>query len=89
MPQPDNPKLYDALTSQAMAKYPSHKNPSGLSPAAGKWRQNAYLSQGGGFVNSIQQVDPKNRDFKQEEQNKIKAREKAKKALLKKRGFVV
>jgi hypothetical protein len=87
MPQPDNPKLFNALTNQAMAKYPSYKT-AGLSPSAGKWRQNEYLKQGGSFVQDIRQVDPKKRDFKQEAIKKQKAHIKYKKEKIKKSGFV-
>lgn len=87
MPQPDNPKLYNALTNQAMAKYPSHRK-NGLSAAGGKWRQNEYLRQGGGFVENINQVDPKKRDYKQEALKKDKAKKKYQKEKIKKAGFV-
>ena len=83
----DNPKLFNALTRQAMAKYPSHKK-NGLSSAAGKWRKNEYLRQGGGFVNDLSEVDPKKRDYKQEALDKEKSKKKYRKDKIKKAGFV-
>ena len=88
MAQPNNPKLYNMLLQQAKAKFPSHK-PNGLSFPAAKWFGQEYAREGGGFVDSIKQVDPKLRDFKQE----AIVKEKRKKALDKKKkkqaGFVV
>lgn len=88
MAQPNNPKLYNMLLAQAKAKYPSHK-PNGLSFPAAKWFGNEYARQGGGFVDSIKQVDPKLRDFKQEEVEKEKRKEALEKKKKKQSGFVV
>ena len=87
MPQPDNPKLWNTLGRQAMAKYPSQRT-AGLSGVAGRWRQAQYVEQGGGFVQSIKQVDPKKRDVKQEAVDKSKRQKKAAKNKIKKAGFV-
>lgn len=73
--QPSNPKLYNMLLSQAKAKYPSHK-PNGLSYPAAKWFGQEYARQGGGYVDSIKQVDPKLRDFKEEEKKKVERKKK-------------
>ena len=88
MAQPNNPKLYNMLLAQAKAKFPSHK-PNGLSFPAAKWFGNEYARQGGGFVDSIKQVDPKLRDFKQEEVEKEKRKEALEKKKKKQSGFVV
>ena len=88
MAQPNNPKLYNMLLAQAKAKYPSHK-PNGLSFPAAKWFGNEYARQGGGFVDSIKEVDPKLRDFKQEEVEKEKRKEALEKKKKKQSGFVV
>lgn len=88
MAQPNNPKLYNMLLAQAKAKYPSHK-PNGLSFPAAKWFGNEYARQGGGFVDSIKQVDPKLRDYKQEEVEKEKRKEALEKKKKKQSGFVV
>jgi len=88
MAQPNNPKLYNMLLAQAKAKYPSHK-PNGLSFPAAKWFGNEYARQGGGFVDSIKEVDPKLRDFKQEEITKEKRKETLEKKKKKQSGFVV
>ena len=87
MAQPDNPKLYNALGLQAQAKYPAQRS-AGLSPAAGKWRQNEYLKQGGSFVENINQVDPKKRDYKQEALDSQKRKKKALKKKIQNSGFV-
>jgi hypothetical protein len=86
--QPDNPKLYNSLLAQAKAKFPSHK-PNGLSYPAAKWFGQEYARQGGGYVDSIKQVDPKLRDYKVEAEKKEKTKEENKKRAMKKRGLVV
>jgi hypothetical protein len=88
MAQPDNPKLYNMLLQQAKAKFPSHK-PNGLSYPAAKWFGNEYARQGGKYVDSIKQVDPQKRDFKEEEVKKKKRKVADHKNKLKKQGFVV
>lgn len=88
MAQPNNPKLYNMLLSQAKAKYPSHKL-NGLSFPAAKWFGNEYARQGGGFVDSIKEVDPDLRDFKQEDIDKEKRKEALEKKKKKQSGFVV
>ena len=87
MAQPDNPKLYNALGLQAQSKYPA-KRTAGISAAAGRWRQNEYLKQGGSFVESIDQVDPKKRDYKQEALDSQKRKKKAVKKKIENSGFV-
>jgi len=88
MAQPNNPKLYNMLLQQAKAKFPSHK-PNGLSFPAAKWFGQEYAREGGGFVDSIKQVDPKLRDFKQEAIVKEKRKEALDKKKKKQAGFVV
>jgi hypothetical protein len=88
MAQPNNPKLYNMLLQQAKAKFPSHK-PNGLSFPAAKWFGQEYAREGGGFVDSIKQVDPKLRDFKQEEIVKEKRKAALEKKKKKQSGFVV
>lgn len=88
MPQPSNPKLYNTLLAQAKAKYPSHK-PDGLSFPAAKWFGQAYAQQGGGYVDSIKQVDPKLRDFKTEDIKKEKRKKADAKRKAKKLNIVI
>jgi hypothetical protein len=76
------------LLSQAKAKYPSRKL-NGLSFPAAKWFGNEYARQGGGFVDSIKEVDPDLRDFKQERIEKEKRKEALEKKKKKQSGFVV
>jgi hypothetical protein len=76
------------LLQQAKAKFPSHK-PNGLSFPAAKWFGQEYAREGGGFVDSIKQVDPKLRDFKQEAIVKEKRKEALDKKKKKQAGFVV
>jgi hypothetical protein len=85
---PSNPKLYDAIESQAKARYPKHRG-KGNSPQANKMLSQQWAAMGGTFVNSIQEVDPKNRDFKKEEEDRNKSRAARKKREMKKRNFVV
>ena len=88
MAQPSNPKLYNMLLAQAKARFPSHK-PNGLSFPAAKWFGQEYAREGGGFVDSINQVDPKLRDFKEEDIKKEKRKEALEKKKKKQSGFVV
>ena len=66
---PSNPKLYDALESQAKARYPKHRG-KGNSPQANKMLSQQWAAMGGTFVGSLKEVDPKNRDFKKEEEDR-------------------
>jgi hypothetical protein len=76
------------LLAQAKAKYPSRKL-NGLSFPAAKWFGNEYARQGGGFVDSIKEVDPDLRDLKQENIEKEKRKEALEKKKKKQSGFVV
>lgn len=87
MAQPDNPKLYNTLEQQARAKYPSART-KGLTYAAAKWLSSEYAKSGGGYVDSIKQVDPKKRDYKKEELDKVKRKKSEKKRNIQKQGFV-
>ena len=88
MPQPSNPKLYYTLLDQAKAKFPSHK-PGALSYPAAKWFGQEYARQGGGYVDSIKQVDPKLRDPKREAIEKAKRQKQEQKRKAKKMNMVV
>jgi hypothetical protein len=82
---PANPKLWNLLRSQAKAKYPSHgKN---LSFPASKWLRDEYARQGGKFVASKRDVDPKLRDDRQDAEDAKKRKEAEKKRKEKQRGF--
>lgn len=85
--QPDNPKLFNSLEQQAVAKYPKHTG-KGISPAAAKWLRDQYLKSGGGYVSSKKEIDPKKRDFKAEEKKKEKDKAKRRKKQIKDSGFV-
>ena len=89
MAQPSNPKLWNLLKGQSIAKYPHQAADGKLTFAAAKWLRQEYINQGGGFVDSIKEVDPKNRDFKAEEENKVKEKKQAKKRAMKKANLVV
>jgi hypothetical protein len=89
MAQASNPKLWNRLKAQAIAKYPHQAADGRLGFAAGKWLRQEYLAQGGGFVNSITEVANKDRDFKAEEEKKEKTKKQAKKRAMKKANLVV
>ena len=60
--EPANPRLFNMITTQAktrFAKYPS--------PAAAHWVHSRYIQMGGKFVDSKKDVDPRMRDWAQEE----------------------
>jgi len=85
---PSNPKLYNALESQAKARYPKHRG-KGNSPAANKMLSQQWGAMGGTFVPSLKDVDPDKRDYKKEEEDRNKARASRKKRAMKKQNFVV
>jgi hypothetical protein len=87
--QPGNPKLWNRLKAQAIAKYPHQAADGKLSFAAAKWIKEEYIREGGNYVNSINEVDPKNRDFEAEEKTKEKNKKQAKKRAMKKANLVV
>jgi hypothetical protein len=70
--EPANPKLWNMITTQAGSKF--SKN----SPARGHWIHAKYLQLGGKFVPTKKDVDPRFRDYVQEEKDKKEAAAKAK-----------
>ena len=62
--EPANPKLWNMITTQALTRF--SKN----SPARGHWIHTRYLQLGGKFVDSKKDIDPRFRDYKQEELDK-------------------
>lgn len=62
--EPANPKLWNMITAQAGSKF--SKN----SPARGHWIHARYLQLGGKFVPTKKDVDPRFRDYVQEEKDK-------------------
>jgi hypothetical protein len=61
---PANPKLYNMVTVQASARF--SKN----SPAKAHWIHAKYAQMGGQFVKSKREVDPRFRDYAQEEMDR-------------------
>jgi hypothetical protein len=71
--EPANPKLWNMITMQAktrFAKYPS--------PAAAHWVHTRYTQLGGKFVPSKKDIDPRFRDYVQEEKDRKEAADKKK-----------
>ena len=66
---PANPRLYNMVVTQAKTRFPKYP-----SPAAAHWVHSKYSQMGGRYVDSKKKVDPKNRDYVQEEKDK-KAKE--------------
>ena len=67
-----NPKLWNMITAQAGAKF--SKN----SPSRGHWIHTKYNQMGGQYVKSKREVDPRFRDYTQEEMDKKKEKQKKK-----------
>ena len=67
--EPANPKLWNMLTTQARSKFRTYP-----SPAAAHWVHSRYVQLGGKFVPSKRDIDPRFRDYVQEEKDK-KAKE--------------
>ena len=70
---PANPKLWNMLTTQARSKFRTYP-----SPAAAHWVHSHYTQLGGKFVESKKDVDPRFRDYPQEEKDKKEAEQKKK-----------
>ena len=62
---PANPKLWNMITVQARSKFAKYP-----SPAAAHWVHAKYLQLGGKFVKNKSEVDPRFRDYAQEEMDK-------------------
>ena len=72
---PANPKLWNSLREQARAKFP-HSGSSGALPfPAAKWLSEEYARQGGQYVSSKRDIDPKLRDYDQEAEDAKKRKE--------------
>ena len=63
--EPANPKLWNMLTTQARSKFRTYP-----SPAAAHWVHSRYVQLGGKFVPSKKDIDPRFRDYVQEEKDK-------------------
>jgi hypothetical protein len=63
--EPANPKLYNMIVAQARSKFTTYP-----SPAAAHWVHSRYDQMGGQYVKSKKEVDPRFRDYVQEEKNK-------------------
>ena len=62
---PANPRLWNMITMQARSKFAKYP-----SPAAAHWVHARYSQLGGQFVKSKRDVDPRFRDYAQEEMDK-------------------
>jgi hypothetical protein len=71
--EPANPKLYNMVVAQARSKFTTYP-----SPAAAHWVHTRYEQMGGQYVKSKSQVDPRFRDYVQEEKDKKEAAAKKK-----------
>jgi hypothetical protein len=61
---PANPKLYNMIKAQAAARFQKQ------SPARGHWIHTKYNQMGGQYVQSKKDVDPRFRDYVEEEKEK-------------------
>lgn len=70
---PANPRLWNMLTTQARSKFTTYP-----SPAAAHWVHSRYVALGGKFVESKRDIDPRMRDYVQEEKEKKEKQQKKK-----------
>ena len=70
---PANPKQWNMIVAQARSKFRTYP-----SPAAAHWVHTHYVQLGGKFVNKESEVDPRFRDYVQEEKDKKEASQKKK-----------
>jgi hypothetical protein len=61
---PANPKMYNMVRTQAKARF------SKQSPASAHWIHAKYVQMGGKFVDSKKDIDPRFRDYVEEEKEK-------------------
>lgn len=85
---PKNQKLWNSLRRQAQSKYPNKRKVGGLSQPAAKWLSEQYERSGGTFVSSKRELEPKDRDIKQEQIDSKKRKINRLKEQRKKQGFV-
>lgn len=85
---PKNQKLWNSLRKQAEAKYPNRRKMKGISQPAAKWLSEQYERSGGTYVSSRRELEPKDRDIKQEQIDSKKRKINRLKAERKKQGFV-
>ena len=71
--EPANPKLYNMVVAQARSKFTTYP-----SPAAAHWVHTRYSQMGGQYVKSKKEVDPRFRDYVQEEKEKKEESQKKK-----------
>jgi hypothetical protein len=71
--EPANPKLYNMIVAQARSKFTTYP-----SPAAAHWVHSRYAQMGGQYVKSKKEVDPRFRDYVQEEKDKKEEQQKKK-----------
>jgi len=62
---PANPKQWNMIVAQAKTRFTKYP-----SPAAAHWVHAKYVSLGGKFVDKKSEVDPRFRDYVQEEKDK-------------------
>ena len=70
---PANPKQWNMIVAQARSKFRTYP-----SPAAAHWVHTHDVQLGGKFVNKESEVDPRFRDYVQEEKDKKEASQKKK-----------
>jgi hypothetical protein len=68
---PANPKLWNSVVVQARSRFSKYP-----SPAAAHWVHARYTQLGGKFVASKKEVDPRMRDYVQEERDKKEEQQK-------------
>jgi hypothetical protein len=71
--EPANPKLYNMVVAQARTKFTTYP-----SPAAAHWVHTRYAQMGGQYVKSKKEVDPRFRDYVQEDKDKKEKEQKDK-----------
>ena len=70
---PANPKMWNMLVAQAKSRFRVYP-----SPAAAHWVHSHYSQLGGKFVDKKSQIDPRFRDYAEEEKDKKMAAAKKK-----------
>lgn len=83
-----NQKLWNSLMKQALTKYPPKSPRAHTTFAANRWAAQEYERQGGQWVSSMREVNPKLRDPKKELEDKRKAKASELKRKKKLRGEV-
>lgn len=75
---PANPQLWNSILGRAKSRFPHARADGGVTFPEASWASKEYKREGGQYVNSKSDVDPRFRDYKKEAEDKKRRKEKEK-----------